>query len=352
MYDSFEWRGARYIAQEYVRGEDLGQVLGRSGRLPWRIAALVGLSIVRGLEDIHAHGILHRDLKPANVLLGVEGDVKIADFGIALDEDGPGLTQTGYAIGTPPYMSPEQMLGETLDERGDLFAFGVLLYEMLAGEVPYPTKDPDGDEALIHRIKAGRYRDVRRGGDEVPRWLHSIVQHCLQPKKERRPDSTFALRRELERGLGMPSPADARGEVAAELFPKKEEPTAETTVEPVRVGWGKRLRGRFKIYVDYERLQEIGNAWALVGAMLIGGLLAWPSEKSAEIEVWTEPGARVTLDGRRLAVADLAQPLEVEPGVYELRVELPYRGSVRESVELLPGERLRVERYLTRPSAR
>jgi len=111
VHDCFGWRGRSYICQEYVDGTDLAAVLGQIGTEP-RIAGLVALELTRGLEAIHAGGIVHRDLKPANVLLGRDGAVKIADFGIALDGSARALTQTGHSIGTPHYMSPEQLYGE------------------------------------------------------------------------------------------------------------------------------------------------------------------------------------------------------------------------------------------------
>ncbi len=169
VYDCFAWRGERYIAQEYVAGEDLSTVLQSLHRIKPRIAALIALEIARGLEEIHQHGIVHRDLKPSNILLGKRGEAKIADFGIALDRTGPALTQTGQAIGTPQYMSPEQLLGERADARSDLFSFAAVVYEMLATQPPFAATDPDKDEALVRRIEAGRYRSPRKLAPDTPR---------------------------------------------------------------------------------------------------------------------------------------------------------------------------------------
>lgn len=223
VHDAFEWRGQPWIVQEFVDGEDLARVIGRQGPLPHRIAALVTLSIVSGLEEVHDRGIVHRDLKPSNVLLGRKGDVKVCDFGIALDHNGPGLTRTGYAIGTVPYMAPEQMLGEVVDARSDLFAVGVLLYEMLCGCVPFPAHDPNDESSLVRRIQGQRYarvHEVRRG---VPRWLRQITERCLRAKPRRRSGSTTDLRRELEKHLDHPSPADVRAEIAGYLAPTWQE---------------------------------------------------------------------------------------------------------------------------------
>jgi hypothetical protein len=116
-----------------------------------------------GLEEIHARGVVHRDLKPANILLGREGETKIADFGIALDGKGKALTQVGVALGTPQYMSLEQLLGERADYRSDLFSLGVVLYEMLTGETPFAERESSEDgPSLARRIQGGRFLGDRR----------------------------------------------------------------------------------------------------------------------------------------------------------------------------------------------
>jgi len=126
-----------------VDGVDLHGAIDEVGELSARSAALA--AVARGLEEIHSVGIVHRDLKPANVLLGREGAAKLADFGIALESGAERLTQTGHAVGTPACMSPEQLLGEAVDFRSDVYAFGVMLYEMLAGHVPL-ADNPELDE--------------------------------------------------------------------------------------------------------------------------------------------------------------------------------------------------------------
>jgi serine/threonine-protein kinase len=220
VYDCFAWRGERFIAQEHVDGKDLADVLARVGRLDPRPAALLALELARGLEEIHAHGIVHRDLKPANILLGHAGEAKIADFGIALEAGGPALTQSGHSVGTPAYMSPEQLLGARVDPRSDVFCFGVVLYELLSGRRPFPEETADG-EALVRRIEAGRFRPLRNHAPATSRALARLVTRCLAGKPKRRFESSAALRRSLERQLGNPSPSDCRRELAAWLWEQK-----------------------------------------------------------------------------------------------------------------------------------
>jgi serine/threonine-protein kinase len=236
VYDCFRFRGRLFIAQEYVDGADLGSVVARTGPFAPRIGALVALEIARGLEEIHGRGLVHRDLKPANVMLGRGGEVKIADFGVALDARGPGLTRTGTALGTPAYMSPEQLQGARLDFRSDLFSFGVLAYELVSGQLPWGEP---GDEsvALQQRIETRRPRPLRAVAPGAPRALARVVRRCLVARSARRPASTGELRRRLEAGLGSPSPADARAEIADWLaehkaFPGRASKTVRRGGEP------------------------------------------------------------------------------------------------------------------------
>jgi serine/threonine-protein kinase len=221
VYDCFAWRGDRYIAQEYVDGENLASVLKQVGRFEPRIATLVALEIARGLEEIHARGIVHRDVKPSNILLGRGGEAKIADFGIAWDGREPGLTRTGHTVGTPIYMSPEQLVGDRVDPRSDLFALGVVLYEMLTGEPPFVDEESPQGEGLLRRIESGRYRGVRRAAPRVPRRVARLVHRCLRPRPRRRPQTTTQVRRALEHSLGGPAPAECRREIAAWLVGRK-----------------------------------------------------------------------------------------------------------------------------------
>ena len=212
VHDCFGWRGRYYICQEYVDGTDLAAVLGQA-RLAPRIAGLIALELARGLEAIHAAGIVHRDLKPANVLLGRDGAVKIADFGIALDGSARALTQAGHSIGTPHYMSPEQLYGERVDERSDLFALGVVIYEMCTGMPPF-ERDDDAEAGLIRRIEAQQFPPARALDPRVPRALSRIATRCLRAKARQRWESAAMVRAALDHHLKTPTSLEAQRELA------------------------------------------------------------------------------------------------------------------------------------------
>ena len=132
--------GHPYIVFEYVEGETLKQRIDRYGRLPLDEAAAYAIEVGRGLQAAHLAHMVHRDVKPQNVLIDGEGRAKVTDFGIALSQEADGLTKTGRVLGTTDYVSPEQAMGKTVDDRSDIYSLGILLFEMLRGEVPFKAE--------------------------------------------------------------------------------------------------------------------------------------------------------------------------------------------------------------------
>jgi len=286
VHDCFDWRGRSYICQEYVDGTDLAAALGR-GRLEPRIAGLIALELARGLEAIHARGIVHRDLKPANVLLSRDGEVKIADFGIALDGAARALTQTGHSVGTPHYMSPEQLYGERVDARSDLFSLGVVLYEMCTGMPPFE----DGDEAeggLIRRIEAEQFLPPRSLEPRIPRSLSRIAIRCLRAKPKQRWESAAQLRKALERHLGALTSLEVQREIAdwlsaCDLVELRERETVAATPTAPRAS----RRYRFALACAVvTALSIVGLIWlARVNALDRGpNWLTGPKHSTAAIE--------------------------------------------------------------------
>ncbi len=142
-YDLGEQNGMYYLTMEYVEGTSLKQLIVSRGKLPVAVALTVGKQLCRALEVAHAEGVIHRDIKPQNIVVEPSGFLKVMDFGIARlanPPQGKGLTEAGTSIGTPDYMSPEQLAGGELDQRSDLYAAGVVLFECVAGRVPFEAE--------------------------------------------------------------------------------------------------------------------------------------------------------------------------------------------------------------------
>src|SRR5689334_6121295 len=137
VIDAGEEDGRPYIVFEYVEGETLKNRIRRMGRLPIDEAIAYAIEIARALGAAHTRGIVHRDVKPQNVLVDEEGSAKVTDFGIARSMDDSGLTAEGRVLGTTDYVSPEQALGHDVNGQSDIYSLGIVLYEMLTGDVPF-----------------------------------------------------------------------------------------------------------------------------------------------------------------------------------------------------------------------
>jgi serine/threonine-protein kinase len=183
-----------YLAMEYVEGETLLELLRRSGTVTVETALAIAADVLRGLDYAHGKGIVHRDIKPANVLIAADGVAKIADFGIARPMNSS-LTRAGSMLGTPSYMSPEQVLGYDLTPRADIFSLGVTLFEVLTGAKPFAGSDLTGTLHNILRQPAPRVSDVNPA---VPCTVGDFVGRLLVKEYEPRPTAAEALA-EVER---------------------------------------------------------------------------------------------------------------------------------------------------------
>jgi serine/threonine-protein kinase len=193
--------GTLYFSMELLRGEPLADLLGREGALPWPRARGFALQIARALCAAHAKGVIHRDLKPANCLRITRGDnpdfVKVLDFGIAkivhtADTDAPGLTSRGEVLGTPYYMAPEQAAGNVVDVRADVFSFGVLLFELLTGQLPFQGGSRFEILTKMMTVPPPPASAVARHGG-LPPAIDALIAHALQPKPEQRPANMAEL---------------------------------------------------------------------------------------------------------------------------------------------------------------
>jgi len=137
IFDLGEAEGLKFITMEFIEGKDLSSLIKEKGRLSFEECADIMAQTCTALDAAHAEGVVHRDLKPQNIMVDKNGRVIVMDFGIARTMEQGGLTHTGALVGTPDYMSPEQVMGEKVDVRSDLFTLGIIFYQLLVGQLPY-----------------------------------------------------------------------------------------------------------------------------------------------------------------------------------------------------------------------
>jgi tetratricopeptide (TPR) repeat protein/TolB-like protein len=196
IYDLGAAEGIRFFTMEMIEGESLKERIRGQGRIAPAAAVSLARQILSGLEEAHHQGVVHRDLKPQNVMVDKAGVAHLMDFGIARSMDGEGLTATGMIVGTPDYMSPEQVQGAKVDQRSDIFSFGVILYEMLTGDVPYHADTPVSK--IMMRL-THKPRSPRELCPDIPRHLEAVVQQCMVVDPGLRYQAVGDVLRDLDR---------------------------------------------------------------------------------------------------------------------------------------------------------
>lgn len=336
IYDFIETEDGLSMILEFVSGTDLHDLLARCYRLPPDVAGIIGLKVCCALEYAHYRKVVHRDIKPSNVMISWSGEVKLTDFGIAKDMLFDDLTRTGMAIGTPSYMSPEQVVGARLDSKSDLFSFGILLYQMLTGERPF-TDDDEG--TVLAKIRDEGYVRPRRLNPDVPRALERIVRRCLQKKPEDRYPSTAKLRQDLERYVagrvptnysarlvtflanrGLVDRGDARALVDAEVLDHRE-------LRRIDLG-GPPSPALFEVPLVGAGALVFLSLWV---ALLHGGVLgphpapprpaaSTPVAGRAYLKVVVDPWAHVYVDGTFIDTTPFAREIPLTSGKHEIRL--------------------------------
>jgi eukaryotic-like serine/threonine-protein kinase len=363
VYDFYKERGAFFIVMEYVEGIDLYDLLDRCGRLPLDVAAVIAMQIARALDYAHYRGIIHRDIKPANIMISRQGGVKLMDFGIARDQAFGDLTQTGTGLGTPSYMSPEQILGDKLDFRSDVFSLGIVLYQMCTGRKPFIE---DEHKSVMHKIRLEKHPNPRKLNPEIPRDLERIMARCMQKVPRDRWRSTqdlvLALERFLARRVEMNYHARLvqflknTGVISAE--------EAEQYLHPALAGGNGLAQPQAAGRLVARRVAGIQALIAVAVALMVGlihlapvgarvtapqvintiniaappGITVPADRPHGRLRVVANPWAEVWVDGKRVDTTPIAETLELEAGKHTVTFKNPYFAETSKEIVIGDGE--------------
>jgi serine/threonine-protein kinase len=197
VYDVGQEGDLLYHVMHYVDGTDLKRLIERNGALPWRRAVEIARDVLAGLAPIHDAGIVHRDIKPQNVLIASDGSVKVTDFGVAHMELDAALTTAGTTVGTASYMAPEQAQGQSPTPAADVYAVGVMLYEMVTGRLPF--NEATSVATMLAHIQQDAAPPVApRGMEAIPEGLELVIRQAMAKRPDARFRTATAMRRALE----------------------------------------------------------------------------------------------------------------------------------------------------------
>jgi serine/threonine protein kinase len=337
------------LALELVSGGNLAQRMQQEARLPTARAVGIALAVARGLSYLHGRGLVHRDVKPQNILLGSDGQVKLADLGIAelipdsplarLEDASPHKSRATAArreavsFGTPAYMAPEALLAEgvaPVDARTDLFSLGVVLYEMLSGARPFEA-DPSSPDTTVLAGPRGRTRSRReraeplaRRAPHTPRALERIVMRLVA----RRPEDRFASADEVVRAL-------ERAEHDLDRF---ELPLARQL--------SRATRGQKAVLATGLAVVLLAVTFGVVRRRHRASAAGVVSS-AGQIRVTAHPWAEIWIDGTRVETTPLARPLPLSAGPHEVVLKNPYFADERRPVVIAAGATLPLDVVMT-----
>jgi serine/threonine-protein kinase len=201
IHDIAETKGLHYVSMEYFQGENLKDYIKRTGNLSTMQAYQIASQICDGLEAAHKQGVIHRDLKSQNIIINSRNEIKLIDFGLAHTAHLKGMTATGLIMGTPEYMAPEQVSGNKVDERADIYSLGIILYELFTGKVPFT-----GDSAIAIGFKQIKDPppEPRTINPQLPQEIEDVILKALEKDPIKRPHSVMELKTDLERAVLQP----------------------------------------------------------------------------------------------------------------------------------------------------
>ncbi len=366
IHDFVKLENTMYIIMEYVEGIDLYDLLEDGKGLTAEGAAIIALQVARALNHAHFRGVIHRDIKPANIMVSIQGDVKLMDFGIAHADTLSDLTETGTGLGTPSYMSPEQILGEKLDARSDIWSLGVVFYQMLTGSKPFIE---DAKRSVLQKIRLDRYILARKVNSDVPRVLERILSRCMAKLPADRYPSMQALIHDLEDFLASRVLVNYNAYMVS--FLERRGVLSENEASTILATGASRSGHQRMLSEDKNILQSIGFLHVIVlSLLLVGGLaiqltapdsprrqqaptagIALAPSKAGYLKVVANPWAKVQVDGEYLATTPFARALPLTPGVHYVELIHPVFENLVREVTIKPGETLEmVEQLAKAPS--
>ncbi len=349
VYDYIHERGAMFIVMEYVQGIDLYDLLEKCGRLPYDVATIIAMQVARALDYIHYRGIVHRDIKPANIMIARTGGVKVMDFGIARDTSFGDLTEQGTGIGTPAYMSPEQVLGDKLDARSDIFSLGVVLFQMVTGSKPFVE---DEKKSAMHKIRLEKHESVRSLNAEIPRELSNIIDKCLEKQPRDRWRSAQHVVMALERFLAKHVEMNHHARLV--LFLKAQnvitDLEAEEYLNPAALGAGAgalqqpTLQARNVVRAGFVAHAVVfGVLLLFLGLIHVAPLNATPASTALKeagigyLHVDAHPWANIFVDGNLAGTTPIGKPLKLTEGHHLIVFQHDWSKPISRKVDIEAG---------------
>ncbi len=357
--------GRPYLVLEYVDGASLQAVLAKKRKLGLDSALAIAIGICAALEHAHERGVVHRDVKPTNVLLAKTGVVKVIDFGIAHRarapsvSDAEGITPSGRmapepiegAYGTPAYMSPEQILGDFVDARSDLFSLGVVLYQMASGTRPFESESSSGRASQPPRSRRETAAPLRDRAPDVPRGVERVVMRLLEKAPDDRYANATVVRERLERALRAITREDPAALVRAALAeagflmaPRKsgvapdEQPRAAMRPVPFALAGHAAVLAAFLAGIVLVEGPSCSGREGRAGGASRDTPLELAPDRAGGLRVVATPWAVVKVDGQEVDTTPFARAIPLAPGKHWVTLTHPDSPPVEREVLVTSGE--------------
>jgi hypothetical protein len=362
LYGFSKDAASMHLVLEFVDGFSLAAIAKKKPILAPEVVAVIGAAVARGLAHAHERGVVHRDIKPANILVSRRGDVKVFDFGIAQREARPEddalsplRLENIAAFGTPAYMAPEQILGEGVDARSDLFSLGVVLYQLLCGARPFERGDDGDQRPAAHRIRRDPPIPLHRRAPEVPAALERVVMRAIQKLPADRYPTADAMAEPLEEiamaRSGLRGPAvlvralEGAGLVTASEAQEGAAPARRKAMSARPAIAGLALLGAAALFggaLVQTRAHRDGDA---AGSRPLDLLPA----SAGYLRVLATPWAEVWVDGQRIDVTPFARPIPLPEGTHYVTLIHPSAPVEKRTVAIVHGETLTIDAAMKVP---